>query len=124
MLRVIPGKLAGIAVMSSAILAVFLLPWLDRGTVRSVRYRGLGYRIALALFAMSFVLLGAVGAGVSATLIPRLFGAAADVTWIENAFGRFWTAVYFGYFLFTWIYTRFGLERTRPVPARVTFGTD
>nr|WP_291184867.1 cytochrome bc complex cytochrome b subunit [Dokdonella sp.] len=119
MLRVVPHKLLGVAVMFGAILALFLLPWLDRGAVRSVRYRGRGYRIALALFAVSFVLLGAVGAGVSTTWIPRLFGPEADVTAIENAFGRFWMFVYFGFFVFLHLYTRFGFERTRPVPARV-----
>jgi ubiquinol-cytochrome c reductase cytochrome b subunit len=107
--------------MFAAILALFLVPWLDRGVVRSIRYRGLGYKIALALFAISFVLLGAVGAGASTMLIPHLFGASADVTSIENGFGRLWMAVYFGFFAFLWIYTRFGLERTRPVPGRVTW---
>ena len=36
--------------------------------------------IALALFAISFIMLGAVGAGISAEMIPRWFGADADVT--------------------------------------------
>jgi ubiquinol-cytochrome c reductase cytochrome b subunit len=121
MLRVIPDKLAGVLVMFTAILALFLMPWLDRGAVRSIRYRGLGFKMALGLFVASFILLGAVGAGVSARLIPHWFGADANVTSIENAFGRFSMAMYFGFFLFTWIYTRFGLERTKPVPMRVTY---
>jgi len=121
MLRVIPHKLAGVLVMAAAILVLFLVPWLDKGAVRSIRYRGLGFKIALGLFVVSFVLLGAVGAGLSAEWIPRLFGKAADVTAIENAFGRIWMAVYFGFFAFLWIYTRFGFERTKPLPRRVTW---
>jgi len=121
MLRVVPNKLAGVTVMFGSILVLFLLPWLDRGVVRSIRYRGLGYKIALGMFAASFVALGAVGAGAVEKTIPRLFGANADVSAIETVFGRFWTFVYFGFFLFTWIYTRFGIERTKPVPARLTF---
>jgi ubiquinol-cytochrome c reductase cytochrome b subunit len=120
MLRVIPHKVLGVLVMFAAIVILFLLPWLDRGAVRSIRYRGLGFKIALGLFATSFIFLGAVGAGVTITWIPRLFGAGADVTSIENAFGRVWMAVYFGYFAFLWVYTRFGFERTKPLPARVT----
>ena len=123
MLRVIPHKLSGVVVMFAAIALVFLMPWVDRGAVRSIRYRGTGFKVALALLAVSFVCLGAVGAGVTLEWIPRLFGEDADVTLIENAFGRFWTAVYFGFFVFSWIYTRFGFERTRPVPARVRYET-
>jgi ubiquinol-cytochrome c reductase cytochrome b subunit len=29
-------------------------------------------------------------------------------------------AIYFGFFAFTWVYTRFGFERARPLPERVT----
>ncbi|MBN8726444.1 MAG: cytochrome bc complex cytochrome b subunit [Xanthomonadales bacterium] len=120
MLRMIPAKLPGVIVMFLGIAFLFLMPWLDRGRVRSIRYRGLGYKIALGLFAVSFIMLGAVGAGVSAETIPVWFGADADVTTIENLFGRFWTLVYFAFFAFVWIYTHFGLEKTKPVPERVT----
>ncbi|MCK9537856.1 cytochrome b [Dokdonella sp.] len=120
MLRMIPAKLPGVIVMFLGIAVLFLMPWLDRTKVKSIRYRGLGYKIALGLFAVSFVMLGAVGAGVTAETIPVWFGAEADVTSIENLFGRFWTVVYFGFFLFLWIYTHFGFEKTRPVPERVT----
>ncbi|HVI58522.1 MAG TPA: cytochrome bc complex cytochrome b subunit [Luteimonas sp.] len=124
MLRVVPAflgsKLWGVLVMFAAIGVLFLLPWLDRGKARSIRYRGLGYKVALGLFAVSFLMLGAIGAGLFAQLAPRWLGPGADVGATENAFGRFWVAVYFGFFLFVWVYTRFGLERTRPLPARVT----
>jgi ubiquinol-cytochrome c reductase cytochrome b subunit len=124
MLRAIPNKLLGVVVLVAAVLILFFMPWIDRGDVRSIRYRGLGYKIALACFAIAFVGLGAIGAGVSAELIPRWFGPGADVTMIENAFGRSMTAVYFGFFLFTFVYTRFGFERTRAVPKRVTYDVD
>jgi ubiquinol-cytochrome c reductase cytochrome b subunit len=120
MLRVVPHKLAGVLVMFAAILVLFLVPWLDRGVVRSIRYKGAGYKIALVLFVVSFVLLGAVGAGVSTVWIPRLLGRSVDVTSIENGFGRLWMVVYFGFFAFLRVYTHFGLERARSVPGRVT----
>ena len=43
----------------------------------------------------------------------------ADVTVWDNAFGRLMVSGYFGYFGFLWVYTRFGLEKTRPVPDRL-----
>ncbi|MCC8363736.1 cytochrome b N-terminal domain-containing protein [Lysobacter sp. A6] len=107
MLRVIPHKLLGVLTMFAAIGVLFLLPWLDRGKVRSIRYRGLGFKVALMLFAAAFVGLGAIGAGVLPTAI-------------ETLLGRVLVAVYFGFFGFLWVYTAFGFERTRPVPARVT----
>jgi len=120
MLRVVPDKTLGALVMLLAILALFLLPWLDRGKVKSIRYRGHGYQVALGVFVVSFVLLGAVGIGAVASVLPRLFGDGIDVNLIENWIGRVLLAVYFGFFVFTWVYTRFGFERTRPLPERVT----
>ena len=34
---------------------------------------------------------------------------------------RLFTLVYFGYFVFLFVYTAFGLEKTKPVPERVNF---
>ncbi len=122
-LRMIPSFLGsaiwGVIAMFASIAVLFVMPWIDAGPVKSIRYRGVGYKVALALFAVSFVMLGAVGAGVTAEVIPQWFGAHVDATFVENLFGRFWTAVYFGFFVFLWFYSR-GMERTKPVPERVT----
>jgi len=122
-LRMIPSffgtAIWGVIGMFGSILMLALLPWLDRGEVRSVRFRGMGYRIALAVLVISFLSLGAVGAGVTAELIPEWF-PGADATTIENAFGRVMTLAYFGFFVFIWVYTHFGFEKTKPVPERVT----
>jgi len=120
MLRVIPHKLSGVIVMFAAIGVLFLLPWLDRGKVRSIRYRGLGYRVALFAFAIAFIVLGFVGMGSTSSLIEQVVGPAGNVNAIDNWIGRAMVVVYFGFFAFLWIYTYFGLERTRPVPERVT----
>ena len=121
-LRVIPDKGLGIFAMFASIVLLFLLPWVDRGVVKSIRYRGLGYKVALGLFALTFLLLGSIGAGLTAEWIPKLFGASADVTSIEMHFGWLLVLMYFGYFIFLWIYTAFGFEATKPVPERVTGG--
>ncbi len=119
-LRVIPNKQLGIVAMFASIVLLFLLPWVDRGAVKSIRYRGLGYRVALGLFALTFLLLGSIGAGLTAEWIPKIFGAAADVTSIEMHFGWLLVVMYFSYFIFLWVYTAFGFEKTKPVPERVT----
>ncbi len=107
MLRVVPNKLGGVLVMFSAIAILFTVPWLDRGKVRSIRYRGLAYKIALGIFAFSFVYLGKIGSG-----------PGTDIA--ETYIGRVLTCCYFGFFIFLWVYTFFGLERTKPVPDRVS----
>ncbi|HET7931053.1 MAG TPA: cytochrome bc complex cytochrome b subunit [Rhodanobacteraceae bacterium] len=119
-LRMIPSKGFGVLAMALSIIALFLVPWLDRGKVKSIRYRGLGYKIALTVFAIVFVLLAAIGADLTPGWIVAIFGAHADITTIENLFGRILVILYFGFFVFLWVYTFFGLEKTKPVPERVT----
>jgi ubiquinol-cytochrome c reductase cytochrome b subunit len=122
-LRMIPSFFGqtfwGVLAMFGAIAVLFVLPWIDAGQVRSIRYRGVGYKWALGLFVVSFISLGAVGAGVVAELIPEWFGNVDATLW-ENAFGRVMTFIYFGYFVFLWLYTHLGWEKTKPVPERVT----
>jgi len=121
--RMIPSFLGtavwGVLAMFGAIAVLFLFPWLDRGKVKSIRYRGTGYKVALAVFVLAFIGLGAVGAGITAEVIPEWFGNVDLTTW-ENAFGRLMTVLYFGFFAFLWAYTHFGWEKTKPVPDRVT----
>ncbi|MCA1713741.1 MAG: cytochrome bc complex cytochrome b subunit [Gammaproteobacteria bacterium] len=105
MLRVIPHKLSGVIVMFAAIAILFAVPWLDRAKVRSYRYRGLLSKIALGIFVVSFVWLMKIGAG------P---GTDPVETWI----GRVLTFLYFAFFITMPLWTR--LDKTRPVPERVT----
>ena len=50
-------------------LLFFLLPWLDRGTVKSIRYRGPICKVALTVFVVSFLVLGCLGT--AADQLPR-----------------------------------------------------
>jgi ubiquinol-cytochrome c reductase cytochrome b subunit len=72
--------------------------------VKSIRYRGWQFKIALTLFAISFITLGYLGAHAPT---PMLTLAA-----------QFCSMVYFLFFLLMPLYTR--LEKTKPVPERVT----
>jgi ubiquinol-cytochrome c reductase cytochrome b subunit len=104
-LRAVPNKLAGVTLMASAVLLFVFLPWLDRGKVRSIRYRGLLFKAFVALFAISFVALGYLG------LKP--------VTPAYTYAARIFAVIYFSFFLLMPFYTR--IDRTKPVPARVTY---
>jgi len=91
--------------MGAAIVMLFILPWLDRSPVRSIRYRGWIFKLAVSLFAISFVALGYLG----------LQPVSATLTLVARVF----TAIYFMFFLLMPFYTRW--DRTKPVPDRVTF---
>ena len=55
------SKFLGFLVMAAAIAILFVLPWLDRSPVKSIRYKGWISRGMLLLFAASFVILGYLG---------------------------------------------------------------
>jgi ubiquinol-cytochrome c reductase cytochrome b subunit len=90
------------------------------GKVKSVRYRGTGYKVALTLFVLAFLGLVMIGTDFTDDLFPKLFGSDIDITAWDNAFGRVMTLIYFGFFVFLWLYTHLGWEKTKPVPERVT----
>jgi ubiquinol-cytochrome c reductase cytochrome b subunit len=104
MLRAIPDKLMGVVVMGAAVMILFVLPWLDRSPVRSIRYRGPLTRIALALFAVSFVTLGYLGLQAGSEL--------------QKLVAQICTAIYFLFFLLMPVYTK--MDSVKPVPDRVT----
>jgi len=105
MLRVVPHKLSGVLVMFGAIAVLFLVPWLDRSPVRSHRYKGLLTKLMLGLLAVCFIWLGKIGSG-----------PGTDP--VETIIGRVLTFLYFMFFITMPIWTR--LDKTRPVPERVT----
>jgi ubiquinol-cytochrome c reductase cytochrome b subunit len=63
-LRSIPDKLAGVVAMFSAILILFVLPWLDNCKVKSANYRPL-FRIFTYVFFINFIVLGYLGGEVA-----------------------------------------------------------
>ncbi len=106
----IDAKIWGVFFMFLSIAAFFFLPWLDRSPVRSIRYRGWMYKTALALFVVSFVILGYLG-----VKSPQ----AVDLILFKNVhWAGIGTVVYFLFFLLMPVYTR--LDKTKPEPERVT----
>lgn len=111
-LRAVPNKLFGVILMGLAVMSFFFLPWLDRGKVLSIRYRGWIYKTALTVFALSFLGLGYLGTQPVTT--DSVLGL--PVTPLTAA--RVLAVLYFGFFLLMPIYTR--LDPTKPVPERLT----
>ena len=103
-LRAVPSQLGGVIAMGLAVNLFLLLPWLDRSPVRSFRYRGRNFRIALALFVVSFLSLAWLGL----QIVTPLY------TWLA----RFFSVVYFLFFFLMPFYT--ASDRDKVVPDRVT----
>ncbi len=104
MLRAVPDPFGGFIVMALAIVILFLLPWLDRQKVKSIRYRGTSFKVLLFFFVVSFIILGVLG--------------VIAVTPTTALLGQICTAYYFFFFIALWFLPKF--EKTKPVPERVT----
>ncbi len=107
-LRAIPpmfgSQFPGVVGMFAALLILIALPWLDRSSVKSIRYRSWPYKVALGVFVISFVVLGYLG--------------MQPVTPINALLARVFTVTYFGFFILMPWFTSIG--KIKPVPTRVT----
>jgi ubiquinol-cytochrome c reductase cytochrome b subunit len=103
-LRAMPNKLVGVALMGLAVVFPFFLPWLDRCRVKSIRYRSGIYKLALGVFAISFIALGWLAMHPATGIYPML--------------SRVFTVLYLAFFVLMPFYSR--NEKTKPVPTRVT----
>ncbi|MDO8268300.1 MAG: cytochrome bc complex cytochrome b subunit [Moraxellaceae bacterium] len=116
MLRAMPSiagsAFPGVVVMGGAIAIMFVLPWLDRSPVKSIRYKGWMSKVWLGIFVVSFVILGYLG------VVP----SSGTTFGIPNTpLAQILTALYFLYFLLMPVYT--SIEKCKPVPERLTGGS-
>jgi ubiquinol-cytochrome c reductase cytochrome b subunit len=100
----IDAKVWGVVLMGLAVMVFFLLPWLDVSPVKSIRYRGGLYKTALAIFVITFLVLGYFG--------------TQPVTKGGTYAAQLGTVLYFAFFLLMPWFTR--MDKTKPVPERVT----
>jgi ubiquinol-cytochrome c reductase cytochrome b subunit len=109
-LRAVPSKVGGVLAMGGAIVILFFLPWLDKGKVKSIRYRGGWYRSMLGLFTVSFIGLGILGA------LPAegwTFLGIAPIRWAQAG-----SIIYFLFFIGMPFYSKW--DKCKPEPARLT----
>jgi ubiquinol-cytochrome c reductase cytochrome b subunit len=93
------AKFLGFMAMAAAIAILFVLPWLDRSKVKSMRYRGHIPRIMLIAFASMFVVLGYLGVQAPTTGRTLLSQIA--------------TAFYFAYFVTMPVWTTTSPEKAK-----------
>lgn len=115
MLRATPSMFGsafpGVIVMGAAIAILFVMPWLDRSPVKSMRYKGWMSKLWLGIFVVSFVVLGYLG-------VQPSDGHTLGIG--NTALAQILTITYFLYFILMPIYT--SLETCKPVPERLTGG--
>ena len=99
-LKAVPDKLMGVLVMGASVAILFFLPWLDRSPVKSIRYRGMWYKVLLTLFTIAFVRLGMLG--------------MAEGTPLQTWEMRLWTLVYFMFFVLLYFMSPGGKNKTPP----------
>ena len=104
-LRAVPNQLGGVLAMGAATLIFFLLPWLDRSPVKSIRFRGWKFKTALTLFTVSFLILGWLGMQPPTEAFTQI--------------SRICAVIYFLFFLLMPYYT--STDNDRPVPDRVRY---
>ena len=103
-LRAVPDKLFGFIAFGGSVAVLFLLPWLDRSPVKSIRYKGKFSIAALLIFVAAFLVLGYLG--VQAPNDER------------TALARICSVIYFAFFIGMPIWT--SKEKCKPEPDRVT----
>lgn len=99
------GKAWGVILMGASIVCFFLLPWLDRSPVKSIRYRSMPFKIALVVFLIAFFVLGYLGMNAP--------------TPIKTLMAQVCTCIYFAFFVLMPWFTSIG--ETKPEPKRVTY---
>ena len=103
-LRAVPDKLLGFIAFGASVAILFILPWVDRSPVKSIRYKGWMSKFMLVIFTASFIILGVLG--VKAPTPERTLLA------------QICSVIYFAFFLLMPFWTR--MEKCKPVPERVT----
>jgi ubiquinol-cytochrome c reductase cytochrome b subunit len=105
LVKTFDAKFWGVVVMGLAVMILFVLPWLDRSPVKSIRYRPGWNKILYGLFVINFFVLGYLG-----MQPPTVIGTMIAQTG---------TLFYFGFFLLMPWWSRIG--EFKLVPDRVTF---
>jgi ubiquinol-cytochrome c reductase cytochrome b subunit len=100
----IDAKVWGVVLMGGSVMLFALLPWLDQSPVKSIRYKGPIYKSVLAMFVVSFLVLGYLG-----VLPPTPVGTIVS---------QVCSILYLAFFALMPWYSR--MDKTQVVPERVT----
>jgi ubiquinol-cytochrome c reductase cytochrome b subunit len=104
LLYLLEAKVWGVILMGASVLIFAFMPWLDRSPVKSIRYKGWMYKLALTIFVISFVVLGYLGMQTPTNTLTRI--------------AQVGTFLYFAFFLLMPWYT--SIDKTETPPERLT----
>ena len=99
------AKFWGVVAMGASVVIIAFLPWLDRSPVKSIRYKGPIFKMALVIFVISFFILGYLG------VLPPTPG--------RTLVSQICSVIYFAFFLLMPWYSK--LDKCKPEPERVNF---
>ncbi|MDI3491774.1 MAG: ubiquinol-cytochrome c reductase cytochrome b subunit [Thauera sp.] len=99
------AKFWGVVAMGASVVIIAFLPWLDRSPVKSVRYKGPIFKIALVIFVICFFILGYLG------VLPPTPG--------RTLVSQICSVLYFAFFLLMPWYSK--LDKCKAEPERVNF---
>ncbi|MHB1373786.1 MAG: cytochrome b [Thauera sp.] len=99
------AKFWGVVAMGASVVIIAFLPWLDRSPVKSIRYKGPIFKMALVVFVISFFILGYLG------VLPPTPG--------RTLVSQICSVIYFAFFLLMPWYSK--LDKCKPEPERVNF---
>ncbi|AWI79842.1 MAG: cytochrome b [Betaproteobacteria bacterium HGW-Betaproteobacteria-13] len=99
------AKFWGVVAMGASVVIIAFLPWLDRSPVKSMRYKGVIFKGAVAIFVVCFAILGYLG------VLPPTPG--------RTLVSQICSVLYFAFFLAMPWYSK--LDKCKPEPERVTF---
>ena len=99
----ITSKFLGFIIFAGSIAILFVIPWLDRSKVQSIRYKGVYSKIGIVIFAVSFITLGYLG--------------TKPVNEMRTLLAQICTLLYFLPLILMPIYTKY--EKTLEVPERL-----
>ncbi|MDI3515444.1 MAG: ubiquinol-cytochrome c reductase cytochrome b subunit [Rhodocyclaceae bacterium] len=99
------AKFWGVVAMGASVVIIAFLPWLDRSPVKSIRYKGPIFKIAVVIFVIAFFILGYLG------VLPPTPG--------RTLVSQICSVLYFAFFLLMPWYSK--LDKCKPEPERVNF---
>ncbi len=99
------AKFWGVVAMGASVVIIAFLPWLDRSPVKSIRYKGPVFKLAVAVFVVCFFILGYLG------VLPPTPG--------RTLVSQICSVLYFAFFLLMPWYSK--LDKCKAEPERVTF---
>jgi len=128
-LRAIPNPFWGVVAMGGAVFILFLLPWIDKNVVKSIRYRSALYKVNLAVFLVAFVWLGYLGMQAVSPMASQMALRLSELYFLFFAILAIYSTqrsvgYYFMWFvIFVGLITVYDIFRNNPEIAELTWKT-